>query len=434
MNIPELIRRKRSGGALEPAEMEQLISGYLAGEIEEYQVSALLMAIYFKGMAPDEAAALARVMRDSGRTFDLSDISGPKVDKHSTGGVGDKVSLLLVPLIAEAGGIDPMVSGRGLGHTGGTLDKLDAIPGYRWNLDDTEMKSVLRRVGGCIIGQTDDFVPADKRIYALRDVTATVESIPLICASILSKKSAAGVKALVMDVKSGSGAFIADENESRELARQLVSIGRSLGMNVSALRTRMDQPLGTTIGNALEVVETLDLLEGRGPADTRDITLELGAEMLVLGGLHKTREAALKQLTDILDSGRARDRFAKWMEAQHGDPRILDNRALLPIAPDRDTFTAPASGIIAAIETRTLGVAANTLGAGRIKTTDKVDLAVGFEVHAKVGDRVKAGDTLLTIHHRGGKGLAECKKLLANAYTIGDKPAQPMPLIVERIA
>ncbi len=434
MNIPELIRRKRSGGALDPAEMEQLIGGYLAGDIEEYQISALLMAIYFKGMAPDEAAALARVMRDSGRTFDLSGIGGPKVDKHSTGGVGDKVSLLLVPLIAEAGGIDPMVSGRGLGHTGGTLDKLDAIPGYRWNLDDAEMKSVLRRVGGCIIGQTDDFVPADKRIYALRDVTATVESIPLICASILSKKAAAGVQALVMDVKSGSGAFIADDNESRQLARQLVSIGRSLGMNVSALRTRMDQPLGTTVGNALEVVETLDLLEGKGPADTRDLTLELGAEMLVLGGLHQTREAAHKQLTQILDSGRARERFARWMEAQHGDPRILDNRALLPTAPDRDTHPAPASGIISAIETRVIGVAANTLGAGRIKTTDKVDLAVGFEVHAKIGDHVKAGDTLLTIHHRHGKGLAECRKLLANAYTIGDKPAQPMPLIVERIA
>jgi pyrimidine-nucleoside phosphorylase len=433
MNTPELIRRKRSGGSLEAEEMEQLIAGYLAGDVEEYQISALLMAIYFKGMEPDEAAALARVMRDSGRKFDLSDIDGPKVDKHSTGGVGDKVSLLLLPLIAEAGGIDPMVSGRGLGHTGGTLDKLDAIPGYRWNLDNDEMKGVLRRVGGCIIGQTDDFVPADKRIYALRDVTATVESIPLICASILSKKAAAGVESLVMDVKSGSGAFIDDDEQSRELARQLVRIGTSLGMKVSALRTRMDQPLGRYVGNALEVVEILDLLEGNGPDDTRDVALELSAEMLVLGGLHKTREEALAGLRGILDSGLVRERFVKWIEAQHGNPRILDDRSLLPAAPDRDTFVAPASGIIGSINTRTIGVAANTLGAGRFKTSDKVDLAVGFEVHAKVGDKVKAGDTLLTIHHRNGKGLGECKRLLARAYTIGDKEARPMELVAERI-
>lgn len=434
MNVPELIRRKREGLALEPAELEAFVRAYVAGQVEDYQVSAFLMAVFFRGMEPGEAAGLTRAMRDSGRRFDLSAIPGPKVDKHSTGGVGDKVSLVLAPLVAAAGLVDPMVSGRGLGHSGGTLDKLDSIPGYRWALSEDEFKAQLAKVGCAIIGQTDDFVPADKKLYALRDVTATVESIPLICASILSKKCASGAEALAMDVKCGSGAFMRTLDDARALARQLVSIGTELGLRMSALVTQMGQPLGRTVGNALEVVETVEVLRGGGPGDTREITLRLGAEMLVLGGLDDDIESAHGRLAKLLDDGTALDKFREWVAAQGGDPRVADDpEGVLPAAPDQKDFAAPSAGHLAAIDTRAVGVAGNLLGAGRMKTTDTVDPAVGFEVLKRVGDRVEAGEPLLRIHHAGGRGLAECEAMLASAFEIGDGPVEPLELVLDRI-
>ncbi len=433
MNIPELIRKKREGGALDPAELEHVIQGYLDGQVEEYQISAFLMAVFFRGMPPEEAAALTRVMMRSGRQYDLSVVPGVKADKHSTGGVGDKVSLILAPLVAAAGLIDPMVSGRGLGHTGGTLDKLDAIPGYRWALSESEFRHQLETIGCAIIGQTDDFVPADKRLYALRDVTATVESIPLICASILSKKAASGAECLVMDVKCGSGAFMDTPEKARALAEQLVAIGTSLGMKVSALLTQMNQPLGEKIGNALEVLETLDVLEGGGPADTRAMTIELGAEMMLLGGAVESAEVARAELNALIDNGSAMAKFQHWIEAQGGDPRIVDRHRLLEVASDTEIFRAPRAGTISAMQTRNIGVAANYLGAGRMKTSDDVDSGVGLTVHRKVGDTVTEGEPLLTIHHRSGRGLQECLKLLSNSIELGDEEVNPLPLVLDRV-
>jgi len=433
MNVPELIRRKREGGALAPGEIRDLLAGYLSGAVEEYQVSAFLMAVFFRGMEPSEAASLARVMLESGDRYDLSDIPGPKADKHSTGGVGDKVSLVLAPLAAAAGLVNPMVSGRGLGHSGGTLDKLDSIPGYRWNLSEAEFKRQLGKVGCAIIGQTDNFVPADKRLYALRDVTATVECIPLICGSILSKKAASGTESLVMDVKCGSGAFMADLESARELARQLVAIGGELGLAVRALITRMSQPLGICVGNALEVRESLELLKGGGPRDARDVTLELTAEMLVLAGVDPSAEGARARLAALLDGGQALAKFEEWISAQGGDPRIIDQPGLLPSAPDREVFRAPHSGFVARIDARAVGVAGNLLGAGRVKTTDTVDPAVGFEVLRKVGDPVSEGDEIVVIHHRGGRGLPECLGMLKAAWEFSDGAANPGDLVLDRI-
>lgn len=433
MNIPELIRRKREGGALTAEELGFLVGGYLEGGVAEYQMSAFLMAVVFQGMTPDEAAALTRIMRDSGTQYDLSSISKCPVDKHSTGGVGDKVSLILAPLVAAAGVVDPMVSGRALGHTGGTLDKLDAIPGYRWCLSEKEFLAQLDRIGCAIIGQTQDFVPADRRIYALRDVTATVESLPLICASILSKKAASGAKGLVMDVKSGSGAFLTRMEESRELAGELIRIGEALGLRVVALITQMSQPLGTMVGNAMEVRESIEVLKGGGPADTRAVTVELGAEMAVMAGVAENVLVAHERLTKLLDDGTALGKFREWVEAQGGDPGIADDSNLLASAPDRRVWNASKAGTIQSMETRLIGVAANVLGAGRVTHADTIDHAVGLEIHAKTGEEVAAGQPILTIHHRGGKGVDECERLLAKAIVIDETPADPLPLILDRL-
>lgn len=433
MNPVELIRAKRDGGTLNRAQLATFVRDYLDGRVEEYQMSAFLMAVFLRGMEAEETAAFTEVMRDSGDRFDWSDVAPVTVDKHSTGGVGDKVSLILLPLVAAAGGIDPMVSGRGLGHTGGTLDKLDSIPGYRWGLTKEEATAVLRRIGCVSIGQTDNFVPADKRLYRLRDVTATVESIPLITASILSKKAAAGVNALVMDVKMGSGAFMSDADASRALAKSLVATGKALGLKVEAMLTKMDEPLGAAVGNALEVIEAIDILAGRGPADATDVTLALTARMLVMGGLDKDDASATTRLRGLIASGKAMEKFAQWVESQGGDPRVIDKPALLPAAPDRAEFRAPRAGIVQSIQTRNVGLASNALGAGRVKFTDVVDHAVGLIVHKKIGDRVAAGDVIATIHHRAGKGLEECQRLLGAAYAIGDAPAKPGPLVAEVI-
>ncbi|MDX2177580.1 MAG: thymidine phosphorylase [Candidatus Sumerlaeia bacterium] len=433
MNVPELIRRKREGGELAPAEIAEFIGGYVEGRIPEYQVSALLMAIFFRGMSFDEAAALTRCMMTSGRTYDLSHLTGAKVDKHSTGGVGDKVSLILAPLAAAAGLVVPMVSGRGLGHTGGTLDKLDAIPGYRWALSEDEFVRQLGTVGCAIIGQTPEFVPADRKLYALRDVTATVESIPLICASILSKKAASGTRALVMDVKFGSGAFMPTVEDSRALARQLVGIGNALALPTVAMLTRMDRPLGRYVGNALEVIETVEILRGAGPEDSTELTILETAEMLVLGGVEPTVESAIERCRQHLADGSAMAKFQEWVAAQGGDPRIADDTSLLQLAPDTTMFNAAAEGFIEAVDTRALGVAANTLGAGRLKADDQVDLGVGFEVLRQPGDPVRAGDPLLRVWHRNGRGLDEARRLAEAAYRIGPNKPADVSLVLERI-
>lgn len=434
MNTPELIRCKREGGNLSAEEIEYLVGGYLSGKVEEYQISALLMAIFFRGMSPDEAAALTRVMAASGENYDLSSLNGIPTDKHSTGGVGDKISLILAPLVACCGVINPMVSGRGLGHTGGTLDKLDAIPGYRWDLTFPQLLKQLETVGCGIIGQTANFVPADKRLYALRDVTATVESIPLICASILSKKYAAGSKALVMDVKCGSGAFMDSPEKARALAEQLVSIGTALGMNVSALLTQMNQPLGETVGNGLEVLETIDVLQGKGPFDTRNITLELGMEMLVQAGVSPTRPEAKVRLVEALDSGKALEKFQQWISAQGGNPRIVDDRSLIPQVTTTETVYALEDGIIGSMNTRAIGVASNVLGAGRVRASDVVDLAVGLRVKAKVGEPIKKGEELFVLYHRNGKGLEEAKKMLQDSVIISHEAIEPLADILDRVS
>lgn len=433
MNTPELIRQKREGGELTPEQIRELVGGFLAGTVKDYQMGAFLMAVFFRGMTPRETASLTRTMRDSGDVFDLSDIDGPKVDKHSTGGVGDKVSLTLAPLVAAAGVRVPMVSGRALGHTGGTLDKLDAIAGYRWALSGDEFKDAIRRAGCAIIGQTPNFVPADRRLYAMRDVTATVESIPLICASILSKKAASGALGLVMDVKFGSGAFMPTTELSRELARQLVAIGTELGLPTTALLTRMDRPLGAAVGNALEVREAFAMLRNEGPADYREVTLRLGAEMLLLAGVARKLSEAEATLSAKLRTGAALDTARRWIEAQGGDPRVLDDPARLEVASDVEVFTAPAPGVIAAMDTRTIGVAANVLGAGRRAAEDAVDLGVGFVFERKTGDAVSAGDAIARIHHRGGRGLDEARRLLASAIRIGAQAPAAVPVVLERI-
>lgn len=433
MNTPELIRRKREGGEIPATEIREFIDSYVAGDIPDYQMSAFLMAVFFQGMTPPEAAMLTKSMMGSGDTYDLSDIPGPKTDKHSTGGVGDKVSLILAPLVACAGGVVPMVSGRGLGHSGGTLDKLDSIPGYRWDLDQATFKRQLEKIGCAIIGQTENFVPADKRLYALRDVTATVESIPLICGSILSKKAAAGTKFLVMDVKCGSGAFMDNLDKARQLAEGLRTIGSELDIRVSSIITQMSQPLGDMVGNGLEILETLELLRGEGPEDSRVVTLELCAEMLVISGLEKDRDAALAKLGSLLNSGKAMEKFQEWIKAQGGDPRIVDDPSLIEISRETAVLEADRDGCVATMNTRDIGVAGNLLGAGRMKTDDKVDTTVGLKIHVKPGTRVSKGDPLVTMYHRNGRNLEKATAMLRNAISVSTDDVKTLPLILDRL-
>ncbi len=428
LNVPELIRAKRQGQALDPASLKEFIDGYVAGQVPDYQVAAFLMAVFFRGMTPEESAALTRSMVESGEQYRLEGIEGPKVDKHSTGGVGDKVSLVLVPLVASAHAIVPKVSGRGLGHTGGTLDKLSSIPGFRWELGREEFLNVLRKAGCAIIGQTDSFVPADKRLYALRDVTATVDSIPLICSSILSKKVAAGMESLVMDVKVGSGAFLEEDEEARALAAALVEVGAALGKKVSAVITQMGQPLGHAVGNALEMREALDVLRGEGPSDVRDVVLRIGGEMLLLAGLAEDAEAGRAELAKRLGDGSALEKFRQWVEAQGGDPRVADDPDMLEVSGETAVVEAREGGYIQSIATRDFGVAANLLGAGRAKLGDDADLAVGLAVHRKVGDRVEKGDPLVTIYHRGGRSLKEAETILRGGIVAGPEKPPPLPL------
>jgi pyrimidine-nucleoside phosphorylase len=430
----ELIHRKRDGETLPPEAIAALVDGFTRGEVPDYQMAAFCMAVFFRGMDEAETLALTRAMLHSGDVLDLSDIPGAKVDKHSTGGVGDKVSLPLAPLAAACGVKVPMISGRGLGHTGGTLDKLEAIPGFRVDLPVERFRELVASVGACLIGQTARLAPADRKLYALRDVTATVESIPLIAGSIMSKKLAEGIDGLVLDVKVGSGAFMKRPDDARTLARTLAGIGRGMGKQVTALLTNMDQPLGRAVGNALEVVESVELLEGGGPADLRECTVELTAEMLLLAKVATDLPAARRAVEAAIADGRGLRKLEEIVEAQGGDPRALRDRARLPRAPRTLEVPAPASGFVAAIDTEAIGLAAVALGAGRARVEDRIDPAVGILVHRKLGDRVEKGEPLATIHH-GERGEAPDRVAarLAVAWRVGAEAVPPAPLVLERL-
>ncbi len=424
--VVELIAQKRRGDALSEEDIRGLLAAYTRGEVPDYQMSALAMAIFFQGMTPAELAPWTDAMLHSGEVIDLAHLPGRKVDKHSTGGVGDKISLPLAPLVAVCGVKVPMISGRGLGHTGGTLDKLESIPGFRTDLSVTTFIDQVARLGVALIGQTGEVCPADKKLYALRDVTATVESIPLIASSIMSKKLAEGIDALVLDVKVGSGAFMRTEEKARRLAQTMVGIGAEVGKKTVALLTDMNQPLGRMVGNALEVRESIEILAGGGPADVRALTLALAEAMLDLGGVDPGMAQA------ALDDGSALTRFAEIIEAQGGDPAVCHDLDLLPSAPKREAFVASRSGYISAIETTRVGLAAVSLGAGRATKEDTIDPRVGLEIDVRLGDSVKAGQPLLWLHH-DDRGLDAARAHLEAAYEIGDAPPPDRPLIIDRI-
>jgi pyrimidine-nucleoside phosphorylase len=432
MVVPRLIERKRDGQALAPSEWTELVAAYTASAVPDYQISALLMAIFFRGLEPAELNALTDAMLASGDRLRFDGWATPRVDKHSTGGVGDKTSLLLAPMLAAAGVAVPMMSGRGLGHTGGTLDKLESIPGFRTDLPLRQAEAQVRKLGCALIGQTPEIAPADKRLYALRDVTATVESIPLISASIMSKKLAEGLDGLVLDVKNGSGAFLPSREDGLKLARTMVEIGEARGCRVVALLTAMDRPLGRACGNALEVRESIDGLRGRGPADLMEVTMALGAEMLLVAGLAKSAADARRQLDQTITSGRAFERLVQIVEAQGGDPSTVEHPERLPVAPVIETFEAPSNGTLAVIEPRAVGRAIVALGGGRATMTDTVDPAVGFVFLASAGDRVTRGQPVAEIHARTAAAAAEARTTLGKAITIAEH-ADLLPLVSHRV-
>jgi pyrimidine-nucleoside phosphorylase len=429
----DVIRKKRDGGELSQNEIASLVNAYTRGDIPDYQVSAWLMAVVLRGMTRTETAALTDAMLRSGEVLDLSSLHGRKVDKHSTGGVGDKTSLVLAPLAAAAGVVVPMISGRGLGHTGGTLDKLESIPGFNVNLPVAQFRLVLETCGCAMIGQTAEIAPADRKLYALRDVTGTVESPHLICASIMSKKLAEGIDALVLDVKTGSGAFMKSEKDAAFLAELMVETGERMGKQVVALITDMDQPLGCMIGNALEVVEVVEVLRGQGPEDLRQLCLELAGWMLHLGGVSDTVAKGKEQSEKLIDSGKALDRFRQMVELQGGDPRTIDDPRKLPEARHTMTVSSPKSGYLAALQCEQAGTACVILGGGREQKEDSVDPAVGIVLHKKVGDAVSSGETLATIYYNVETRAARAKQLIEESYQVAESPLHEKRPLIHRV-
>jgi pyrimidine-nucleoside phosphorylase/thymidine phosphorylase len=429
MRAVDLVQKKRDGAELKREEIEFFVERYTKGEIPDYQAAAFLMAVFFKGMTGAETVALTEAMMRSGEVLRFDELPGPKVDKHSTGGVGDKTSLILAPLAAACGVYVPMISGRGLGHTGGTLDKLEAIPGFRVSLSLREFRSVLAKCGLGLIGQTPELAPADRKLYALRDVTATVESRPLISASIMSKKMAEGVDALVLDVKTGDGAFMQRYEDSKALAETMVAIGRGMGRKLAALITDMDQPLGRYVGNALETHECIESLKGRGPDDLVSLSLELAAWMLKLAGTAPSLEAARARLREALESGAGLRKFQEVIELQGGDPRVCDDPLRLPRAREIVELRADQDGHLTKIHCRAVGRAAMLLGAGRETVKSAIDPAVGIVLHKKVGDGVARGEPLATLHVNERKGLEEARALLVAAIRVGGEETPPPPLI-----
>jgi pyrimidine-nucleoside phosphorylase len=432
MGLPqEIIRKKREGAVLERAEIEDFVRG-AGGSWDPEQLAAMLMAIFFRGMDAQETAWLTEAMMRSGTVLELREVAGIKVDKHSTGGVGDKISVPLAPLVAACGVPVPMISGRGLGHTGGTLDKLESIPGFRTNLDARAFADCVARHGLCLIGQTDDLAPADRRLYSLRDVTATVECIPLIVSSILSKKLAEGIDALVLDVKFGSGAFLPEIERSRELARALVHAAHAMGKGVAALLTDMSAPLGQAIGNANEIRESIEVLRGGGPHDVRELSLVLGAEMLCLGGVESNLASATARLERAISSGAALAKLCELIEAQGGDPRVVDHPARLPQPPRTESFLAEREGYLHVRDCRQIGIAALELGAGRRRASDRIDPSVGLEMRVRAGSWVRPGDELVRIGH-AERGVQAARRALQRALAIEDEPPSVPPLVLERI-
>ena len=428
-----IIARKRDGHALNSDEIAVFVRGVVSGEWTDYQTTALLMAIVLRGMTPEETTCLTLTIMRSGLIANLDGVSGIKVDKHSTGGVGDKVSLILAPLVAACGVPVPMMSGRALGHTGGTLDKLESIPGFRVGLSLTEYAAQLQRIGVAMIGQTAELVPADRKLYALRDVTATVESIPLICASIMSKKLAEGIDALVLDVKFGRGAFMREKVRARELAAAMVAIGSAMGKPTRALLTSMDQPLGRAVGNAVEVIESIESLKGRGPADLMEVTYALGVQMLLLARITSHPAAARERLETALTSGTALAKFRELVAAQGGDTRVVDDYTRLPHAPVVRAVRAPASGFVADVDPLAIAQAALLLGAGRSNAAAVIDHAVGLTNLVKIGDAVRAGDRLCTVHASDDSQLHAVLDPIGAAFEIGPQRTEPPPLIDELI-
>jgi pyrimidine-nucleoside phosphorylase len=434
MRTVDIIRHKRDGEPLTPGEIEHFIAGVTSGTLPDYQAAALLMAILLRGMSAEETAVLTDAMVRSGVRVTFADLPGIPVDKHSTGGVGDKTSLVIAPLVVACGGIVPMMSGRGLGHSGGTLDKLESIPGFRTALTLDELRSAVGTVGGALIGQTAEIAPADRRLYALRDVTATVESIPLISASIMSKKIAEGIGGLVLDVKTGAGAFMKTLEDSRRLARSLVSIGNASGVRTEALITRMDAPLGRAVGNANEVLESIETLKGRGPADLEVLSVALAARMLVLAGVTADLADAETRVRGALTAGTGLDAFRRIIENQGGNPAVVDNAGLLPSSRDEVRIGAPSDGFVIDLQAEHIGRAAVALGAGRGTLDDVIDHGVGITVVAPPGSDVRAGNPILLVHHRDGRGLDEAVPLLESSIRIGDAPPVPQPLVLETIS
>jgi pyrimidine-nucleoside phosphorylase len=433
MEARTLIERKRNGGRISAVEWHTLMQAYAVGEVPDYQMAALAMAIYFVGLDRDEIVALTNAMLRSGATLELGHLRAGRVDKHSTGGVGDKVSLVLAPLVAACGAVVPMMSGRGLGHTGGTLDKLESIPGFRTDLTLAAATTQLETLGCALIGQTREIAPADRKLYALRDATATVESIPLIAASIMSKKLAESLTGLVLDVKCGSGAFLPEVERGLALAETMIALGADHGTPVVALLTAMDRPLGRACGNAIEVEESIMALRGEGPADLMQLTYALGAEMLVLAGVSPSRDDARRRMEVAISSGKAAARFQQIIEAQGGNPAVVDDPSLLPQAAECELYLAPRSGVVAQVEPRAVGRGVTALGGGRTRVEDHVDPSVGFVITARPGDVVRAGEPLGTILARDAAGVATGRAVLAEAIRIADEADPPLRLILHRV-
>jgi len=435
MNIVDILRKKRDGGTLTRDEIEFWISGTVSGSIPDYQVSALLMALFLRGMTDEEAAVLTDVMAHSGSMFTPDDLGGYTVDKHSTGGVGDKTTLVLIPLLAAAGLKVGKLSGRALGHTGGTIDKLESIPGFRTDLSRDRFLDLVRRTGLALADHTADMVPADRILYELRDVTATVDSLPLIVASIMSKKIAGGAQAIVIDVKTGAGAFLPKLEDSRRLAQALVAIGERLGRKMAAVITDMSQPLGRTVGNALEVREAIDTLNGAGPEDLATLCCELGAELLIFAGKAATRPAAVAELRTLLEDGSALAKFRELILNQGGRAEVLDRPDLLPSAAKRIEVRTGVAGTVRRLDALLVGRGANALGAGRTTKEAAIDPAVGIELVRKIGERVEKDSTLAILHVNDEEHLAEARRLVESAYEIdpSGSACEPPPLIVERI-
>lgn len=428
-----LIERKRDGGRIEPGEWRALALAYAKGHVPDYQMAALLMACFLRGLDRAETAALTEAMLLSGDRLDLAHIGRARVDKHSTGGVGDKTSLILAPLVASVGVAVPMMSGRSLGHTGGTLDKLESIPGFRTDLSLAQAREQVEDIGVVMIGQTPEIAPADKKMYALRDATSTVESIPLIASSIMSKKLAEDLTGLVIDMKRGSGAFIPELDRALELARMMIELGADHGCPVVTLVTAMDRPLGRACGNALEVEESIAALKGEGPGDLMEVTYALGAEMLVLAGVADDIGSAKRELEKAIASGRAAEHFKKLIAAQGGNPGVVDDPAVLPQAAECEIFTAPRRGFVARIEPRTIGRGIIEMGGGRTRVEDHADPGVGFVITARPGDWVEAGEPMATIFARDRAGIGSGRQALRSAVVIADEAEPPLPLISHRV-